>query len=92
VPTTAEAGLPGFKVSAWNALFAPRGTPREIVAQLNQALSKALSDPAARKRLADLGGVIPEGRERTPEHLAEFVASEVDRWGKTLKTAGVAPK
>lgn len=92
VPTSAEAGLPEFKVSAWNALFAPKGTPKEIVAKLNDALSKALSDPATRKRLEDLGGVIPEGRERTPEHLAQFVGSEVDRWGKTLKTAGVTPK
>ncbi|MFB3818263.1 MAG: tripartite tricarboxylate transporter substrate-binding protein [Candidatus Methylomirabilales bacterium] len=92
VPTSTEAGLPEFKVSAWNALFAPKGTPKEIVAKLNDALSKALSDPATRKRLEDLGGVIPEGRERTPEHLKQFVASELDRWGKTLKTAGVAPK
>jgi len=92
VPTSTEAGLPDFKVSAWNALFAPKGTPKEIVAKLNDALSKALSDPATRKRLEDLGGVIPEGPERTPEHLARFVGSEVDRWGKALKTAGVMPK
>jgi tripartite-type tricarboxylate transporter receptor subunit TctC len=92
VPTSTEAGLPDFKVSAWNALFAPKGTPKEIVAKLNDALSKALSDPATRKRLEDLGGVIPEGRERTPEHLAQFVASEVERWGKAIKTAGVMPR
>jgi tripartite-type tricarboxylate transporter receptor subunit TctC len=92
VPTSTEAGLPDFKVSAWNALFAPKGVPKEIVAKLNDALSKALSDPATRKRLEDLGGVIPEGSERTPEHLAKFVGSEVDRWGKALKTAGVMPK
>jgi tripartite-type tricarboxylate transporter receptor subunit TctC len=92
VPTSTEAGLPEFKVSAWNALFAPKGTPKEIVAKLNDSLSKALSDATTRKRLADLGGVIPEGRERTSEHLAQFVASEVERWGKTFKTAGVMAK
>ena len=92
VPTSAEAGLPEFKVSAWNGLFAPKGTSKEIVAKLNDALSKALSDPATRKRMEDLGGVIPEGRDRTPEYLAKFVSSEVDRWGKTLKAAGVVPK
>src|SRR5512134_3052161 len=52
VPTSTEAGLPDFKVSAWNALFAPKGMSKEIVAKLNDALSKALSDPATRKRLA----------------------------------------
>jgi tripartite-type tricarboxylate transporter receptor subunit TctC len=92
VPTSTEAGLPDFKVSAWNALFAPKGTAKEIVAKLNDALSKALSDPATRKRLEDLGGVIPEGAERTPEHLAQFVVSEVDRWGKAIKTAGVVAR
>lgn len=92
LPTSAEAGMPDFKVSAWNALFAPKGAPREIVAKLNEALSKALSDPTTRKRLEDLGGVIPEGQERTPEHLAQFVVAEVDRWGKTLKAGGAVPK
>jgi tripartite-type tricarboxylate transporter receptor subunit TctC len=89
VPTSTEAGLPDYKVSAWNALFAPKGTSKEIVVKLSDTLSKALSDPATRKRLEDLGGVIPEGRERSPEHLAQFVASEVDRWGKTFKAGGV---
>jgi tripartite-type tricarboxylate transporter receptor subunit TctC len=92
VPTSTEAGLPDFKVSAWNALFAPKGTPKEIVAKLNDALSKALSDPATRKRLLDLGGVIPEGRERSGEHLAQFVVAEVERWGKAFKAGGVMPK
>lgn len=92
VPTSTEAGLPDYKVSAWNALFAPKGTSKEIVAKLSDALSKALSDPATRKRLGDLGGVIPEGRERTGEHLAQFVVSEVDRWGKAFKAGGVMPK
>jgi tripartite-type tricarboxylate transporter receptor subunit TctC len=92
VPTSAEAGLPEFKVSAWNALFAPKRTPKEVVAKLSDALSKALSDATTRKRLEDLGGVLPEGPDRTPEHLARFVASEVDRWSKTLKAAGVTAK
>ncbi len=88
VPTTAEAGLPEYKVSAWNALFAPKGTPKEIVAKLNDTLSKALDDPATRKRLLDLGSVLPEGKDRTPEALAELVKSEVARWTPILKAAG----
>ncbi|MCC7271986.1 MAG: tripartite tricarboxylate transporter substrate binding protein BugD [Alphaproteobacteria bacterium] len=88
LPTTTEAGLPDYQVSAWNAVFAPKGTPGEIVAKLNDALSKALSDAATRKRLLDLGGVIPEGKERTPEYLGDFVKSEVARWTPILKAAG----
>jgi len=88
VPTTKEAGLPDYQVSAWNAVFAPKATPKEIVAKLSDALSKALDDPATRKRLHDLGGVIPEGAERTPAHLQTFVESEVARWTPILKAAG----
>jgi tripartite-type tricarboxylate transporter receptor subunit TctC len=87
VPTTKEAGMPEYEVSAWNALFAPKGTPAPIVARLNDALSKALDDPNSRKRLLDLGGVLPEGNERTSAWLGTFVAAEVDRWGKTIRAA-----
>jgi len=89
VPTTAEAGMPDYQVSAWNAVFAPKGTPAPIVAKLNGALSKALDDEATRKRLHDLGGVLPEGEERSGAHLGKFVASEVARWTPILKAAGV---
>jgi tripartite-type tricarboxylate transporter receptor subunit TctC len=87
VPTTKEAGMPEYEVSAWNALFAPKGTPAAVVARLNDALSKALDDPNSRKRLLDLGGVLPEGNERTSAWLGTFVAAEVDRWGKTIRAA-----
>src|SRR5262249_48796203 len=60
VPTAAEAGLPEFQASAWNALFAPKGTPRPILDQLSDALNKALDDPATRKRLLDLGSDLPD--------------------------------
>jgi len=89
LPTTKEAGMPDYQVSAWNAIFAPKGTPKEIVAKLNDALAKALSDDATRKRLLDLGGVIPDAQGRTPEYLAKFVAEEVARWTPILKAAGV---
>ncbi len=88
LPTTKEAGMPDYQVSAWNAVFAPKGTPKEIVARLSDALDKALSDEGTRKRLNDLGGVIPEGRERTGAYLGEFVKAEVDRWTPILKAAG----
>jgi tripartite-type tricarboxylate transporter receptor subunit TctC len=89
VPTTKEAGLPDYEVSAWNALFAPKDTPKPIVAQLNGALIKALDDPNTKKRLLDLGAVLPQGNERTPEYLGEFVKKEIARWTPVLKAAGV---
>jgi tripartite-type tricarboxylate transporter receptor subunit TctC len=88
LPTTKEAGLPEFQVSAWNALFAPKGTPKEIVKKLNEALSKSLDDPSTSKRLLDLGGVIPDAAHRTPESLGAFVKSEVERWTPILKATG----
>ena len=93
VPTTVEAGLPNYQVSAWNAVFAPKNTPPAIVTRLNDALTKALDDPATKKRLLDLGGVLPEGKERTSAWLGEFVAQEVARWTPILKAGGiVAPE
>jgi tripartite-type tricarboxylate transporter receptor subunit TctC len=89
VPTTKEAGLPEFEVSAWNAIFAPKGTPADVVAKLNGALVAALSDEGTRKRLLELGSVIPEGEGRSPAALQKLVESEVARWTPILKAAGV---
>ena len=85
VPTTKEAGLPEYQVSAWNALFAPKGTPKEIVAKLNETLVKALDDEATRKRLLELGSVIPDKAGRSPQALQKLVESEVARWTPILK-------
>jgi tripartite-type tricarboxylate transporter receptor subunit TctC len=87
VPTTKEAGLPDYQVSAWNAIFAPKGTPQAVVDRLSGALIKALDDSATQKRLLDLGGVLPQGEERTPAYLGEFVQKEVARWTPILKAA-----
>jgi tripartite-type tricarboxylate transporter receptor subunit TctC len=88
VPTTREAGLPEYQVSAWNALFAPKGTPPALVQRLNQALSSALDDATVKQRLLDLGCIIPAPAERTPEALARYVQQEVQRWTPLLKAAG----
>jgi tripartite-type tricarboxylate transporter receptor subunit TctC len=90
VPTTVEAGLPDFQVSAWNAVFAPRGTPPEIVKRLHDALARALKDETTRKRLLDLGGDLTNEAAQTPEGLQRLVESEVARWNKVLKEAGAA--
>ena len=72
VPTTKEGGLPEFQVSAWNAMFAPKGTPGEIVTKLNAALGKALDDESTRKRLLDLGADLPDKAGRSPEALQSW--------------------
>lgn len=88
VPTTKQGGLDGYEVSAWNAVFAPKALPKEITAKLADALDKALDDANTRKRLLDLGGVIPSKTERTPDALQKLVESEVARWTPILKAAG----
>jgi len=88
VPTTTEAGLPEYQVSAWNAIFAPKGTSPEIVAKLSDALDKALDDENVKKRLSELGGTIPDKKARTPAALQQLVESEVARWTPILKAAG----
>jgi tripartite-type tricarboxylate transporter receptor subunit TctC len=85
VPTTKEAGLPEYQVSAWNALFAPKGIPQDVAAKLNATLVAALDDAATRKRLLDLGSVIPDKAGRSPQALQKLVESEVSRWNPILK-------
>ncbi|WGS22411.1 MULTISPECIES: tripartite tricarboxylate transporter substrate-binding protein [unclassified Bradyrhizobium] len=87
VPTTAEAGLPAYQAQAWNAIFAPKGTPPSVIATLSAAATKALDDEAVRKRLLELGSVIPAPANRTPEALATLVKSEIAKWTPVLKPA-----
>lgn len=89
VPTTTEAGLPEFKVSAWNAIFAPKDLPKDAADKLVAALDKALDDENTRKRLLELGSVLPDKAGRTPAALQKLVESEVARWTPVLKAAGV---
>ena len=87
VPTTKEAGMPEYEVTAWNAIFAPKDTPKEIVTALTEALNKALDDEATKGRLLELGGVLPTKDERGGQWLGEFVTKEVARWTPVLKDA-----
>jgi tripartite-type tricarboxylate transporter receptor subunit TctC len=87
VPTTTEAGLPKFQAQAWNAIFAPKGTPPEIIAKLNAVAAKSLDDDNVKKRLLELGSVIPGPAERTPQALGTLVKNEVAKWSSVLKPA-----
>jgi len=84
--TTKEAGLPDFQVSAWNAVFGPKGIPAPVKAKLVDALSKALDDDKVKARLNDLGAVIPQGAGRGSEALEKLVRSEIARWDPILKS------
>jgi tripartite-type tricarboxylate transporter receptor subunit TctC len=86
VPTAAEGGLPKFEVSSWNALFAPKNLPPDIVARLSDALVQALDDEGTRQKLLSIGTAIPAKADRTPEALRVLVESEVARWLAVLKT------
>jgi tripartite-type tricarboxylate transporter receptor subunit TctC len=89
VPTSKEAGLPEFQASAWNALFAPKGTPKPILDKLTAALDKALDDAGTRKRLLDLGSDIPAGDRRGQAALAKLVESEIAKWSPIIKASGI---
>jgi tripartite-type tricarboxylate transporter receptor subunit TctC len=87
VPTAAEFGFPDLTLSAWNALFAPKGTPPELIEKLNTALGEALDDDDLRKDLLNLGSEIPTAEERSPAALARLVESEVTRWKLQFRPA-----
>jgi tripartite-type tricarboxylate transporter receptor subunit TctC len=84
-----EAGLPSFHMSVWNALWVPRGTPREIVMRLNGAVLDALADPAIRKRLEDLGLEVAPREQLTPEALRAFHEAEIEKWVPIVKAVDV---
>ncbi len=89
VPTTDEAGLPGYYFSFWHALWAPKGTPKPIIAKLNEALRKALADPATHKRLVDLSQEIYPPDQQSPEALQKFQQAEMDKWWPIIKAADI---
>ena len=89
IPTADEAGLPGFHVSNWFGLWAPRGTAKDIVGRLNAAAVSSLADPAARQKLADLGFEIPPRDQQTPEALADFQKAEIEKWWPIIKAADI---
>jgi tripartite-type tricarboxylate transporter receptor subunit TctC len=87
VPTTAEAGMPGLLTENWYGMVAPAGTPAATVAALNRIATEAMRDPAVKEKLAIQGATLIGG---SPEQFHEFLASEIDKWAKVIKEAGVA--
>ncbi|MBN9456901.1 MAG: tripartite tricarboxylate transporter substrate binding protein BugD [Bosea sp.] len=87
VPTTKEAGLPDFQIEAWNGIAGPKGMPKEAVDKLVDALNKALNDDATKKRLLDLGTVLPDAEARTPAGFAAIIKRDADKLSPALSAA-----
>jgi tripartite-type tricarboxylate transporter receptor subunit TctC len=86
VPTTAEAGLPGFELEAWVGLFAPAGTPADVIAKLSKAVKQVLAQPETKKRAETLG---IEPRYMGPEALAALVQKDTQYWGGVIKSRNI---
>ena len=89
IPTLNEQGLKGFDVKVWHGMYAPKGTPKEVVEKINKALNVALKDENVKARIADLSSDLVPPEKATPEGLRTHLAAEVDRWGKVIKETGV---
>ncbi|MCX7212038.1 MAG: tripartite tricarboxylate transporter substrate binding protein BugD [Burkholderiales bacterium] len=88
VPTAAEAGLPGFELSVWHGMYAPKGTPKPVVDKIVASMQAALKDPDLVKRFTDLGSVIESPERQTPDALSRYLKSEIDKWAPIIKKAG----
>lgn len=89
VPTLDEQGLKGFDVKVWHGMYAPKGTPKEVMDKLNKALNAAIKDENVKKRIAELSSDLATPKKATPESLQKHLASEVARWGKVIHDAGI---
>jgi tripartite-type tricarboxylate transporter receptor subunit TctC len=89
VPTVEEAGLPGFHVSSWQGLWAPKGTPKDVIARLNDAAVKAMAEPDVRARVVALGPELFPSDMQTPEALAAYQKAEIGKWWPIIKAANI---
>ena len=88
VPTAAEAGLPGFELSVWHGMYAPKNTPKPVVDKIVASMQAALKDPELVKRFNDLGAVMETPDRQTPDALSKYLKSEIDKWAPIIKKAG----
>jgi tripartite-type tricarboxylate transporter receptor subunit TctC len=89
IPTSDESGVKGLYMSGWFGFWAPKGTPKDVIAKLNAATADALADPALQKRFSDLGLDVAPREQQTPEGLAAFQKAEIEKWWPIIKSAGI---
>ena len=92
IPTVDEAGLPGFYITVWSGMWAPKGTPQKVISKLNAAVVDALADKAVQGRLADLGQDVPALDQQTPAALAALQKTEIEKWWPIVKAMNLQPK
>jgi len=90
IPTSDETGVKGLYMSGWFGLWAPKGTPKDIIAKLNAAMAEALADPAVKARFTELGLDVAAREQQTPEGLAAFQKAEIEKWWPIIKEAGIS--
>jgi tripartite-type tricarboxylate transporter receptor subunit TctC len=90
IPTSDESGVPGLYMSGWFGLFAPKGTPKNVIDTLNSAMVQALADPAVRARFTELGLDVAAREQQTSEGFAAFQKAEIDKWWPIIKDAGIS--
>ena len=89
IPTSDEGGVPGWHMAGWFGLFAPRATPKDVIARLNGAMTQALADPAVKARFAELGLDVAAREQQTPDGLAAFHKAEIEKWWPIIKAANI---
>ena len=89
IPTSDESGVKGLYMSGWFGFWAPKGTPKDVIAKLTAATREALADPALQKRFSDLGLDVAPREQQTPERLAAFQKAEIEKWWPIIKQAGI---
>ncbi len=92
VPTIDEAGLKGYEVTIWNGFFAPKGTPKDVIAKLNQALLTTLADDKIRVRLTEFAVDLPSAAQGSPDALRTTLKASIDKWVPAVQAAGVKPE
>jgi tripartite-type tricarboxylate transporter receptor subunit TctC len=89
IPTADEGGVPGLHMSGWFGLFAPKGTPKDVIAKLNASMVQALAEPSVRARFSELGLDVASREQQTPEGLAAYHKAEIEKWWPIMKAAGI---